>query len=122
MEPREISTRELRAQQADVLNSIAYGGEHFIITRHGKETAALISMNEFWLLQETLEAMEETEDLQDAMVALKEAREKGTISLKQMAKELGIDVPSRNRTRSKKATKAAPKKRRQAGSRSPKRT
>ena len=48
MNAREISARDLRERQADILNQIAYKkGTQFIVTRHGKEAAAIISMEEF---------------------------------------------------------------------------
>lgn len=92
MEAMEISARDLRDQQADVLNRIAFGGAHFIVTRHGKEAAVLISVDEFRLLQETMEALEDAADVADARKALKEVKRKGGKSLKNLANELGIDV------------------------------
>ncbi|GAB5411665.1 MAG: hypothetical protein ChlgKO_07790 [Chlamydiales bacterium] len=92
MEPMEISARDLRDQQADVLNRIAFGGANFIVTRHGKEAAVLISVDEFRFLQETMEALEDAADVADARKALKEVKRKGGKSLKNLASELGIDV------------------------------
>ncbi|MDX8430810.1 MAG: type II toxin-antitoxin system Phd/YefM family antitoxin [Candidatus Algichlamydia australiensis] len=92
MNTREISARDLRDQQADILNRIAFGGAHFIVTRHGKETAVLISIDEFRFLQETMEALEDASDIADARKALNEVKRKGGKSLKRLADELGIDV------------------------------
>ena len=92
MEAQEISARDLREKQADVLNQIAFGGAHFIITRHGKETAVLISLDEFHLLQKAMEYLEDESDVADAKKAIKEVKRRGAKPLKQLAKELGINV------------------------------
>jgi prevent-host-death family protein len=92
MEIREISAKDLREKQADVLNQVAFKGSRFIITRHGKESAVLISPEEFRLLQKTMDFLEDESDVVDAKNALKEVKVKGSKSLKGLAKELGIDV------------------------------
>jgi len=92
MGAKEISARDLREKQADVLNQVAFKGSQFIITRHGKESAVLISPEEFQLLQKTMAFLEDESDLKDAKKSLKETKVKGSKSLKELAKELGIDV------------------------------
>ncbi|MCB1213073.1 MAG: type II toxin-antitoxin system prevent-host-death family antitoxin [Chlamydiia bacterium] len=93
MNAREISARDLRERQADILNQIAYKkGTQFIVTRHGKEAAAIISMKEFHLLEKVMEELEEEMDISDAKKAIKETRKRGSKSLNQLAKELGVDV------------------------------
>ena len=92
MDAQEISARELRERQADVLNQIAFGGAHFIVTRHGKKSAVLISLKEFQLLQKAMEYLEDESDVADAQKAIKDVKRQGAKSLKQLAKELGIDV------------------------------
>lgn len=92
MDAQEISARDLRERQADVLNQIAFKGAHFIITRHGKEAAALISLDEFHLLQKAMEFIEDELDIADAKKAIKEVKRHGAKPLKQLAKELGINV------------------------------
>ena len=92
MDIQKISARELRERQADVLNQIAFMGAHFIVTRHGKESAVLISFKEFQLLQKAMEYLEDESDVADARKAIKEVKRQGAKPLKQLAKELGIDV------------------------------
>lgn len=92
MNAQEISARDLRDRLADVLNQIAYKGTNFIVTRHGKEAAALISLDEFHLLQKAMEYLEDESDVADAKKAIKEVKKHGAKPLKQLAKELGIDV------------------------------
>ena len=92
MKAKKVSARELRDNQGEILGKIAFGGAHFIVTRHGKETAVLISVDEFRLYQEMIEAFEDEADVADARQALKEVKNKGSKSLKRLANELGIDV------------------------------
>jgi len=42
---------QARAQLADLANRAVYGGEHIVLTRHGKPFAALISAQDLALLE-----------------------------------------------------------------------
>lgn len=87
----EISTAEIREQQAEIFNRIAYRGNHYVVTRRGKELVALLSAEEYHELMALREALEESLDLADAKQALKEYG-KGGKRLKRLADELGLDV------------------------------
>jgi prevent-host-death family protein len=54
----EVTTRELRSHLADVLGRVMYGRERIGITRNGKLTAVVVSV-------EDLEALEDFEMAQD---------------------------------------------------------
>jgi prevent-host-death family protein len=43
---REIPVTEARAEFADLINRVGYGGERVIITRHGKPLVALVPAGE----------------------------------------------------------------------------
>ena len=92
MNKHEISSRDLRDKQSEILNRIAYGGDHYVVTRHGKETAAIISIEEFYAVQKFLERQEELGDIRDADKAKKEAALSGYKSLDQIVEELDLDV------------------------------
>ncbi|MDX2377880.1 type II toxin-antitoxin system Phd/YefM family antitoxin [Microbacterium sp. LRZ72] len=49
---RSIPARELREGLADVLGGVAYGHERVGVTRHGKLTAVVISVDDLELLEE----------------------------------------------------------------------
>ena len=52
-----ISTADARKKFADIINQVAYGTEKFVLTRRGKEIAALVSMEELcqgWRRTKTL--------------------------------------------------------------------
>ena len=80
-----VSTREARENFSDVINRAAYGKERVILTRRGKPFAAVVPVEDI----ELLEMVEDRLDLEDALVALKEAEERGTTSLEDLKSELG---------------------------------
>ena len=47
----EIPMTEARARLADLANRAVYGGEHLVLTRHGKPFAALISAQDLARLE-----------------------------------------------------------------------
>ena len=68
---RTITTTDARKNFADIVNSVAYGKESVILTRRGKEVAALVSMEALQLLQK----IEDHIDIEDAKKALDEPGE-----------------------------------------------
>ena len=50
---RTISTSNLRAQIKRVLNDVGYGNAQYIVEKFGEPTAAIISLEDFRLLQAT---------------------------------------------------------------------
>jgi prevent-host-death family protein len=81
-----VSTREARENFSDVINRAAYGKERVILTRRGKALVAVVPIDDV----KVLEALEDKVDLEDALASLKEAEEKGTISLGDLKRELGL--------------------------------
>lgn len=76
----------VREDLAEIVNRVAYGRERVCLTRHGKDVACLVSVEEAKLL--TL--IEDRLDLSDALDALKEVREQGTVAWDDLKAELGI--------------------------------
>jgi prevent-host-death family protein len=62
------STAQMRADLAETINRVAYGGERVILRRHGKPLAAMIPMQDLRLLEQ----LEERMDIDAARVALAE--------------------------------------------------
>jgi len=56
----EIPVTQARAELADLINRVVYGGERVVVTRHGKPLVALVSAADL----ERLEEMGEPEDEQ----------------------------------------------------------
>jgi len=80
-----INTMEAKDQFPELVNRVVHSKERIILTRRGKEIAALIPLEDF----KHLLAIQDELDLAEAIDALKEAREKGTISLEDLQTELG---------------------------------
>ncbi len=64
----KISTLEARKNLAEVINSAQYGKERIILTRHGKEVAGIISIDDLNLL----EKLEDRLDLHEAIEILED--------------------------------------------------
>ncbi|MFI8485705.1 type II toxin-antitoxin system Phd/YefM family antitoxin [Streptomyces rubrogriseus] len=57
----EIPVTQARAELADLINRVVYGGERVVVTRHGKPLVALVSAAD-------LERLEEPRESPDAQV------------------------------------------------------
>jgi len=64
-----VSTADARKDFADIINQVSYGSEQIVLTRRGKEVAAIVSVEELRLLQK----IEDYIDIEDAQKALSEA-------------------------------------------------
>lgn len=80
-----ISSIDAKEEFAELINRVAHSKERIIITRRGKEVAAIVPLEDLYLLQ----ASQDKSDLHEAVEALKEARLKGTIALEELKAELG---------------------------------
>jgi len=81
-----VSTVTARNEFSTVLNRAAFGKERVILARRGKAIAAIVPMEDVKLLR----ALEDRADLADAIKAEREALEKGTISLADLKRDLGL--------------------------------
>lgn len=79
-----ISTADARNNLADLVNQVAYGNAPVVLTRRGQEVAALVSIDEFRLLQQ----IEDHIDLEDARKALAEPGD--NILAQEFWKRLGL--------------------------------
>jgi prevent-host-death family protein len=81
-----ISTVKAREQLSTVINRAAFGKERVVLTRRGKEVAAVVPIEDVKLLEE----LEDRIDLEDARAALAEAKSKGTIPWEKIKADLGL--------------------------------
>jgi prevent-host-death family protein len=79
----EIGVAEIRANLADVINRVAYGGERIVLQRRGKKVLAVVSMEDLALLQSM-------EDKSDVKAAAKARKEKGVVPLERIRARLGM--------------------------------
>ncbi|WLW56743.1 type II toxin-antitoxin system Phd/YefM family antitoxin [Streptomyces sp. YU58] len=55
----EIPVTQARAELAELINRVVYGGERVVVTRHGKPLVALVSAADLERLEELAEPAEE---------------------------------------------------------------
>src|SRR5690606_15099310 len=58
----EIPVTQARAELADLINRVVYGGERVVVTRHGKPLVALVSADDLRRLEELEEHREPAEE------------------------------------------------------------
>lgn len=81
-----VSTAEARKNLAELFNRAAYGGERFVVTRHGKELVAIVPLEDVGLVAR-LRSLLSREELQRA---LEEVEEEGTVSWSELKSEMGV--------------------------------
>lgn len=81
-----ISIGEARSGLAELINQVNYNKERTIIMRRGKKVAVIVPIEDL----ELLEAIEDQLDVQEALEAIREAKEEGTLSWEAVKEELGI--------------------------------
>jgi prevent-host-death family protein len=81
-----LNSTDARERMADVLNRVAYAKDRVRITRHGKEVAAVVPIEDL----ELIERLEDEIDIREAEKALREANKKGTIPLGKIRREFGF--------------------------------
>lgn len=80
-----MNTADAKEQFTDLINRVVHSKERIILTRRGKEIAAIIPLEDLQVLQES----QDRQDLRDAIDALKEARDVGAMTLEQLKEEIG---------------------------------
>ena len=63
-----LAATELRTRGSEAINRVAYSGDRVVLQRHGKNVAAIVSIEDLELLQ----ALEDRIDLAAARKALKQ--------------------------------------------------
>jgi len=82
----KVSTAEARNEFSEILNRASFGKERIVLTRRGKDLAAVVPMEDL----ELLERLEDRIDLEDARAALAEVRESGTVTWEKLKSDLGL--------------------------------
>jgi prevent-host-death family protein len=78
----KITTRQLRLGLSDIISRVAFGGERVVVSRNGKDTAAVISLDDLEILQ----AIENKFDVE----AFLGAKDEETIAWDDLKDELDI--------------------------------
>lgn len=81
---RKYTTGEARDRFAEVVNEAAFGNNRVVLTRHGKDIAAVVPIADLEVFQE----LERLIDVEEAKRALLEAKTGGSITLDELKKNL----------------------------------
>ena len=81
-----LSTAAARTGLSEIINRTVYRKERVVLTRRGKQVAAVVPIEDL----ELLEAIEDRLDLDAARKALTETGKKGTIAWSSLKSELGL--------------------------------
>ncbi|MGW0187641.1 type II toxin-antitoxin system Phd/YefM family antitoxin [Streptomyces sp. NPDC003362] len=65
----EIPVTQARAELADLINRVVYGGERVVVTRHGKPLVALVSAADLQRLEESKECKESREPEEEQVIS-----------------------------------------------------
>lgn len=82
----EFSLSNARNHLADIANNVAFKGKRITVTRNGKRVFAIVPIEDL----ETIEAIEDQIDLEDARKALKDVKKHGTTSWEAIKKKLKL--------------------------------
>lgn len=85
MSTASINAADAKEELAELINRVSHYKERIVLTRRGKEVAALVPIEDLHLLLES----QSKSDLQESLEALQEARTHGTISLDELKEEMG---------------------------------
>jgi prevent-host-death family protein len=67
---KTITTSDLRTHVKRVLNEVGYGGVQYLVEKFGEPTAAIISVEDYQLLQAT-KRQQATDSLRDTLTSLR---------------------------------------------------
>ena len=84
-----LNVSKAREEFPEIVNRAARGNETTIVSHRGKDLAAVISINDLRLLERLAQEEMDRVDIEDALTSLAEAKEKGTIPLRDLMRELG---------------------------------
>ncbi|MFE9774521.1 type II toxin-antitoxin system Phd/YefM family antitoxin [Streptomyces sp. NPDC005931] len=65
----EIPVTQARAELADLINRVVYGGERVVVTRHGKPLVALVSADDLRRIEERQEVRDAPEPVGEQVVS-----------------------------------------------------
>lgn len=81
-----LSAAEVKEQFTDLMNHVNHHKERVIVTRRGKEVAAIIPIEDLYFLQQT----HDHRLLNEALDALTEVRQQGSIPLETFKAKVGV--------------------------------
>lgn len=86
-----LTTDEAKDHLDSIIKRVALGEERIILSQDGKDVAAVISIEEFCLLERLIRELEDKIDLEDAQKILAQTKPEEYVSYKEFRKELQIE-------------------------------
>lgn len=83
---KKVSAAHARSDFAEIVNQASFGKERIVLTRRGRDLAALVPIEDL----ELLEQLEDRLDLEAARAALKESADYGTVSWTKIKADLAL--------------------------------
>ncbi|MBX3708637.1 MAG: type II toxin-antitoxin system prevent-host-death family antitoxin [Gammaproteobacteria bacterium] len=80
-----VSTIDAKEEFSELVNRVSHHKERIILTRRGKDIAAIVPLEDFHRIQ----LSQNKDDLAEALEALQEARNQGTMTLSHLREEIG---------------------------------
>ncbi len=90
MELERIKPYEAKRALTSILNKVAYGKTPIVFESRGKDLAALIPMEQLYLLERVIEKLEDQFDLEEAEKVLFDSESNERISWSALKDELGL--------------------------------
>ncbi len=85
MTTSHISTIDAKEEFSDLINRVSHYKERIVLTRRGKEIAAIVPIEDLAHIQQT----QNKNDLDEAVEAFQEARTQGSTSLDDLKEKIG---------------------------------
>jgi prevent-host-death family protein len=85
-----LNVSKAREDFPDIVKRAALGGERTIVSRRGKDLAAVVTIADLRLLERLARKERDRQDVKDARVALAEVKKKGTTTHSEVKRRLGI--------------------------------
>lgn len=80
-----VTTADAKEEFSELINRVSHNKECVVLTRRGKEVAAIVPLEDFYRIQQS----QSKSDLDEAVESLQEARTQGTITLEDLQTKIG---------------------------------
>jgi len=86
-----LTATEARDNFAQTVNGVASGDRQVILSQDGKDVVAIIHIEEFWLLESSIEQLEDEFYAEEAEKILAQTKPEDYIPYDRVRKELGLE-------------------------------
>lgn len=98
---KNVTVLQARDNMADLINSVSFGNERYVITRYGKKAAVLLSISEWNRIQKALDQSEEEYDAAAADEAYARVIEEEAVPYETYKRKVQLQDKARKASRKK---------------------